>query len=421
MTSLVSLVEIKDFLSIKATNTEEDGRLANIAIQASSLASSYCGRDFPAKDYVEYFDGGISAVFISQPPINRVDEVSQFNGVEYQILGGPGINGEPIAVEGQSHSITAFGNPTLSTRVKKFNRSSGRFSGSAYLLTDSNSDWDFGVDPFTIETQVRLDSISNAQPIVSSLNGSSSWELNIDPALGATFKVVDNNIETISLEEGSSTEYVSNKFYHIALVRDDEALHLYRDGTSIASIATSNTIPNFGTGLSIAKGVSGFLTGYLDDFKISHISEYTSDFTAPTYPTRIDENTKLMIRFDGYNNSTQFSDVSRRVNEFNFYPTTGEISFNTGFGGGTPKLSFFRPLQFNNYPKGIKVSYNGGYAEVPEDLKLAVLEIVKLIYKGKSGSESVRFQGESITSHKLGIDDFPPQIRRVLNLYRLIV
>jgi hypothetical protein len=420
MITLVSLAEIKDFLSIKATNTEEDGRLSNIAVQASSLASSYCGREFVAKDYVEYFDGGISAVFVSQPPINRVDEVAQFNGVDYQILGGPGVSGEPIVVEGQSHSITAFGSPTLSTRVKKFNRSSGRFNGASYLQTDSNSDWDFGVDPFTIETQVRFDSVDVDQPIVSSLNGSSYWQLSIDPSIGAKFSVVTDSIESISLNEGVTASYAPNRFYHITLVRTDSILRLYKDGAIVASLATSNTIPNFGTGLSIAKGVSGFLTGYLDDFKISHIAEYTEPFESPKHPTRIDENTKLMIRFDGSNNSTNFSDVSRRVNEFNFYPVTGEISFNTGFGGGTPKLGFFRPLQFANYPKGVRVSYNGGYEEAPPDLKLAILEIVKLIYKGKSGSESVRFQGESITSHKLSTDDFPPQIRRILNLYRLI-
>ena len=162
------------------------------------------------------------------------------------------------------------------------------------------------------------------------------------------------------------------------------------------------------------------MTGYLDDFKISHIAEYTSNFTAPTYPTRIDENTKLMLRFDGANNTNVIADVSRRVNQFSFYPVTGEITFNTGNGGGTEALGFFRPLKFYNYPKGVKVTYNGGYTTIPSDLKLATLEMVKVIYKGRSGSESVRMQGEDISSHKLSLDGFPPQVRRVLNLYRLI-
>jgi hypothetical protein len=46
--------------------------------------------------------------------------------------------------------------------------------------------------------------------------------------------------------------------------------------------------------------------------------------------------------------------------------------------------------------------------------------MVKVVYKGRSGTERATFQGESTQSHRLSVDDFPPQVRRVLNLYRLI-
>ena len=143
MANLVSLAEIKDFLVIKVINTDEDGRLANIATQVSSLVESYCGRIFAANNYTEYFDGGISSVFVAYPPLNRVDEVSHFDGKDYVILGGPGVNGEPIITDGTSHSITNVGNPVLSTRVKKFNRSSLKLDGSSYVQTDSTEDWNF--------------------------------------------------------------------------------------------------------------------------------------------------------------------------------------------------------------------------------------------------------------------------------------
>jgi hypothetical protein len=420
MANLVSLAEIKDFLVIKVVNTDEDGRLANIATQVSSLVESYCGRIFAANNYTEYFDGGISSVFVAYPPLNRVDEVSHFDGKEYVILGGPGVNGEPIITDGTSHSLTNMGNPILSTRVKKFNRSSLRLDGSSYIQTDSTIDWDFGVDPFTIETQVRFDNVSSKQTIVSSGSGSNYWEFQVDMLDdGAKFLLVQNGVETVNVSQGSNTGYSANQFYHMALVRDSNAIKIYRNGTSVASVNTSASIPNFNIGLSIGTGQSS-LSGYLDDFKISHISEYTSNFTAPTFPTRIDENTKLMLRFDGANNTNTIADVSRKVNDFSFYLITGEITFNTGYGGGTEALGFFRPLKFFNFPKGVKVTYNGGFATIPSDLKLATLEMIKVIYKGRSGSESVRMQGEDINSHKLSMDGFPPQVRRVLNLYRLI-
>jgi len=421
--SLVTLAEMKDFLSIKTANTDEDGRLSNIAVQVSSLASSYCGREFLANNYTEYFNGGISSVFISNPPLNRVDEVSQFDGKDYQILGGPGSNGEPIIVEGQSHTISNNGNPLLKTRVKKFNRSSGRFDGASYLSVDSTDDWDLGVDPFTIEMQVRFDDVSSGkQTLISSGSAGDSWELFVDfDDYGLGFKTTVSSTETINVVQSVSSVFSANQFEHIALVRDSSSFYLYKNGVNVGSLASSSNIPNFNTGLNIARGIStNYFTGYLDDLKISHIAEYTSAFTTPTNPTRIDENTKLMMRFDGSNNSTTFDDVSRRVNEYSFYSVTGEISFNTGDGGGTPKLGFFRPLQFYNYPNGVRVYYNGGYSSIPADLKLALLEMIKVIYKGKSGTESMRFQGESSNSYKLSIDDFPPQVRRVLNLYRLV-
>jgi hypothetical protein len=423
MTNLVSLAEIKDFLSIKTANTDEDGRLANIAVQVSSLATSYCGREFLANNYTEYFDGGISSVFIANPPLNRVDEVSQFDGKDYQILGGPGSNGEPIIVEGQSHSVTPYGNAQLKTRVKKFNRSSGRFDGASYLSVNSNDDWDLGVDSFTIEMQARFDSVSSGkQALVSSGSSINYWELFVDfDNYGLGFRVVTNSTEVINVAQTVSSVFSPNQFAHVALVRNNNIFTIYKNGASVATLTSTANIPNYGTGLNIAKGpTANYFTGYLDDLKISHVAEYVSAFTAPTNPTRIDENTKLILRFDGTNNSTTFADVSRRVNEFTFYSVTGEISFNTGPGGGTPQLGFFRPLQFYNYPNGIRVYYNGGFSSIPEDLKLAVLEMIKVIYKGKTGTESMRFQGESSTAYKLSIDDFPPQVRRVLNLYRLI-
>lgn len=424
MSNLVTLAELKNFLSIKPSNTEEDGRLSNVITQVSSLVGSYCGRTFAANNYVEYYDGGISAVFVENPPINRVDEVAQFDGKEYQILGCPGTLGQPIVIEGQTHSVNNVGSPLLKTRVKKFNKSSVRLDGSSYLTVSESDDWDFGVDSFTIETFARFDSTSSGtQAIMSSGSSSNNWSLSIDfDTNGLQFTATSNGVESINVSQGANTGYVDNQFHHFALVKEDSVINLYRDGTSLASLSSSNSIPKYSEGLAIGANydASEKLTGYLDDLRISHVARYTSNFTAPSYPTLIDEDTRLMLRFDGPNNTNSITDSSRRVNDFTFYPNTGEISFDTGEGSGTPRLGFFNPKQFYNYPRGIRVTYNGGYSTIPEDLKLAVFEMSKIIYKGSAGTQSSRFQGESKDSYNLGVDDFPPQVRRVLNLYRLI-
>ena len=414
MSQLVTLPEIKDFLSIKTINTDEDGRLSNIAVQVSSLVSSYCGREFGADTYTEYFDGGSASVFIANPPINSVYEVSHYDGIEQYILGGPDTNGQPIVVEGVAHSIAITGAPVLKTRVKQFGRSSVKLDGASALSASSSEDWDLGVDDFTIELFARFDNITTtSQNLVSSSNTTGSWVLSANSS-GISFSVV--GAESFSITQSNST-IASNQFYHLGISRDGNTFRLFNNGNIVATSSSAVFIPNFNTGVDIGK----FMTGYIDSVRITHNAEYTADYEYPNFPLPATGVTKLLMRFDGSNNTTSFFDLSRTVNQYAFYPVTGEVTFDTGDGGGKPELGFFRPLKFRNYPRGVQVQYNGGYATVPEDLKLAALEMIKVIYKGRSGSVRNTLQGDTSESHKLSIDDFPPQVRRVLNLYRLVV
>jgi hypothetical protein len=414
MTQLVNLAEIKDFLSIKTINTDEDGRLSNIAVQVSSLVTSYCGREFGANNYTEYFDGGSASVFVANPPINSVYEVSHYDGIEQYVLGGPDTNGQPIVKEGSSHSITSVGIPVLKTRVKQFGRSSLRLDGESYLIASSNEDWDLGVDDFTIELFARFDETSARQTLVSSTNTSNSWSLSVRNN-NISFVLNESSTEVFNITS-SNTTIELNKFYHVGISRESDTFRLFLNGNIVAQSSSSVFIPNYGTGVLIGK----YTTGYLDSVRISHSAIYTSNYDFPVFPLPPTGDTKLLMRFDGPNNSTTFSDLSRVVNEYSFYPITGEVTFDTGDGGGKPELGFFRPLKFRNFPRGVKVVYNGGFTEIPEDLKLATLEMVKVIYKGRSGSVKNSLQGDSTQSHKLSIDDFPPEVRRVLNLYRLL-
>ena len=417
MSQLISLPEIKDFLSIKPSNVDEDGRLSNIAVQVSSLVTSYCGREFEANTYTEYFDGGRASVFVANPPINYVSEVAHFDGSDYLLLGGPDAGGQPIIKEGQAHSISYSGNPILKTRVKKFGRSSLRLDGSSYITASSNEDWDLGVDDFTIEMYARFDATTGTQSLMKSGNTTHYWDFGVDfVSNGLYYRVVSNNVETCNIRQGSTTGYASNQFYHLAVTRDDTSFYLAREGSILTTGSNAVNITNYGTGVSVGVG----LTGYIDNVRVTHDAKYTSAYDTYQYPPAADSSTKLLLRFDGSNNTNSFMDLSRTVNQYAFYKITGEINFDTGDGGGTPELGFFRPLKFRNYPNGVRVIYNGGYQSVPDDLKLAVLEMVKVVYKGRSGSDRVSFQGESSQNFKLSVDDFPPQVRRVLNLYRLV-
>lgn len=423
MTSFVTIPEIKDFLSIRPSNVDEDGRLANIAVQVSSLVESYCNRKFYAENYLEYFDGGQAAVFIDNPPILKIYEVSQFDGNSYMFLGGPGTSGEPIAIEGSSHTISVTNNAVLNSRSKKFNKSSLKLDGASSIYTEPSTDWDFGADSFTVEGFTRFNSNTGVQTICScGSNSNTNWSFGVDfSTSGLFFTSIENDVENVHIET-SNTEFNVNKFYHFAVVRDENGFKLFQEGNLLSSISTSNSVCNPTSSLYIGSFLnsSNYLSGFIDNFHVSHSSKYNSSFETSQFPVVADHSTKLLLNFDGDNNSTYIVDLSRKVNEYTFYPSTGEVNFNAGLGAGTEKLSFFSPSKSLNYPNGIKVQYRGGFEDIPADLKMAVLELIKVVYKGKSGTERQSLQGETSVSFKLSTDDFPPQVKRVLNLYRLI-
>ena len=69
----------------------------------------------------------------------------------------------------------------------------------------------------------------------------------------------------------------------------------------------------------------------------------------------------------------------------------------------------------------MRVNYRAGYesGSVPQDLKLATLDYVKLLHKEEQDRSGFALAGESVTRPALAAN-FPPHIKRVLDLYRII-
>jgi len=72
----------------------------------------------------------------------------------------------------------------------------------------------------------------------------------------------------------------------------------------------------------------------------------------------------------------------------------------------------------------VKITYNAGYTETPKDLKLAVFDLVTYYLKDEHkvrqslGGATLQNQG---TSGMRMSTDFPDHIKRVLDLYRVVV
>lgn len=95
---------------------------------------------------------------------------------------------------------------------------------------------------------------------------------------------------------------------------------------------------------------------------------------------------------------------------------TGEVSRSSE---GSSDLEVTGQQVFRNYKRGIKVTYNGGYTSIPDDIKLAALDYIKIIYKQDQASSSFSLSGET-KEHRPLSANFPPHIRRILELYRII-
>lgn len=67
-----------------------------------------------------------------------------------------------------------------------------------------------------------------------------------------------------------------------------------------------------------------------------------------------------------------------------------------------------------------KINYRGGYSEVPEDLKLACMDLVAYYLKSDMAVKSTRSAGSNTTQVEYVMNaTLPSHIRRVLDTYRL--
>lgn len=80
-----------------------------------------------------------------------------------------------------------------------------------------------------------------------------------------------------------------------------------------------------------------------------------------------------------------------------------------------------RAQNWANGPGSVQIEYNAGYANCPEDLKLAVIDLVtyyhKDEHKARQTMAGASIQNQSSTSQRNNVA-FPDHIKRVLDLYK---
>jgi hypothetical protein len=421
----VSLNQVKNYLNITSSN--EDARLSNLISYACAVVENYVGFEVLANNYSETFDGGRASVFVNRLPLQRVYAINEYDGYAYRRLANPQTDGSSVTrLQSGNAVLVTYGNPTLKSRFKKFGESSALFNGSTDYLASGDSDaWYFGDSPFTIDLQIRANSYSSNSTFVSQVGDSNNfWSLGYDTRNGYTFRALSGGVEVANVTHANNTGYVSNSFHHVEIARSGSAFKIYRDGVELGTQTTSNVMPDINGPLEIGRqNVTSsykYYNGFIDELRISLTARHTDDFIAPTYQHATDDDTVLLVHFDGPNNTQQFSDEHATVEQFIFYPVTGEITRNVGENSGFYDLSLVGARVFKNFPRGVKVDYRSGYevGEVPYDLSLATLDYAKMLHKDRQESQGFTFQGENIQDRTLS-SNFPPHIKRILDLYRI--
>ena len=216
------------------------------------------------------------------------------------------------------HTLTANGDVKHSTAQNKIGATSIAFDGTNdWITVTDHPDFDFGTSAFTIEMWVRMDSSSTDYSGLFTMdNPQCSFRIN---AQGRIQFLQDHGGTRGNTDDAdtSGTNLRDDAWHHVAMVREHDATwDLYVDGTS--EYSGTGMTGNI-TGVSDivigrrADSNSNYLTGYLDEIRVSKVARYTSNFTPSTTAFDDDNDTILLIHSDTTNNSTTFTDSSGAV------------------------------------------------------------------------------------------------------------
>lgn len=167
---------------------------------------------------------------------------------------------------------------------------------------------------------------------------------------------------------------------------------------------------------------------------ITSVSQLVKTYCAATFVDYYAVDTTEYFNVDWESNVVQLREspvisitsVEERSSYGADYVLLTEAAFEYYLDPNTDSLLRTNTTGYNEWPLGpgaVKVVYKGGYLTIPEDLKLAVIDLVKYYFK-EEYKERRTLAGASIanspTSTQWRNVGFPDHIKRVLDLYKQI-
>ena len=293
-----------------------------------------------------------SVTTVNSATINNNDSVGSFGGLvagggqdsntklllNFDRTGGTDIE-DSSNTGGNGHKVTVNNNAVIKASPFGDGKSAIFFDGSNdYLEIADSSDFDFGAssgntNDFTIELWFYAVSLSGDRVFISRNDHDgtdSEWYVRNDDNAYNYYRGKDTEITTVN------SVFETNKWQHLALVRNGTNVSVYVDGKRISSVTDADSWEE-GTGdgthghkiiigarnTGSAGSYAQKFSGYMDEIRIvKGTAVYTSDFTVPTSRLTAITNTKLLIHsnqtYDSSDNNLHIEQVGNPLTS----PTT---------------------------------------------------------------------------------------------------
>jgi hypothetical protein len=186
------------------------------------------------------------------------------------------------------HTLVPTGGVTISNTVSVFGGASAFFDGSGSLAVSDSADWDFPGD-FTVDLWFRTSQASSSRAHLLSFGNGAGQNLDIDlndPDMGGTgLWVYWGSGGSNAIQSYASVS--DDTWHHLAVVRADQVVAVYLDGTSLGSVNDSASVLTSDAGSHIIGAYfmqdRFFYTGYIDELRIlKDKAAWTGNFTPPT-------------------------------------------------------------------------------------------------------------------------------------------
>jgi hypothetical protein len=185
-----------------------------------------------------------------------------------------------IWVDEKSHTVTPYGEATISNTQSKFGGYSAKFDGAGdYLEIPASSDYFLGTGDFTIEGWIYPETnFSTSRPIIVRGVSTDGYSLSIQATTGKLYLEIPNY--TLA----STNALTLNTWQHIAVVRVGSTISMYINGvlngtTPVLDWAETSAVLRIGTNRGTP---STYFLGYMDDVRITKVSRYEAEFDPPT-------------------------------------------------------------------------------------------------------------------------------------------